>query len=134
DEVKTGATVSAGGATRRFGVKPDVVTLAKATCGGLPGGAIGMTAELAAVIADGTVSQYGTFNGNPLVMAAAAATLTEVLTDEVYERFEATNDRLLRGCKEIVDKYGLPAYTEGMGAKGCVVFSAERLYEYRDYL
>jgi glutamate-1-semialdehyde 2,1-aminomutase len=134
DEVKTGATISPGGATARFGVTPDMITLAKASCGGYPGGAIGMNAELAAIVADGTVSQYGTFNGNPLVMAAAEATLTEVLTDDVYERFEATNRRLLDGCQQIIDAHGLPAYTEGLGAKGCVVFSAERLYEYRDYL
>jgi glutamate-1-semialdehyde 2,1-aminomutase len=134
DEVKTGCTISPGGATARFGVVPDMITLAKASCGGYPGGAIGMTEELAAIVADGTVSQYGTFNGNPLVMAAAEATLTKVLTDDVYERFEQTNQRLLDGCQQIVDAYGLPAYTEGLGAKGCVVFSPERLYEYRDYL
>jgi glutamate-1-semialdehyde 2,1-aminomutase len=134
DEVKTGATISAGGATARFGVVPDMITLAKASCGGYPGGAIGMSEELAAIVADGTVKQYGTFNGNPLVMAAAEATLTEVLTDDVYERFEATNRRLLEGCRQIIDDYGLPAYTEGMGAKGCVVFSPTRMSEYRDYL
>jgi glutamate-1-semialdehyde 2,1-aminomutase len=134
DEVKTGCTISPGGATGRFGVTPDMITLAKASCGGYPGGAIGMTEELAAIVADGTVSQYGTFNGNPLVMAAAEATLTKVLTDDVYERFEATNQRLLDGCQQIIDTYALPAYTEGIGAKGCVVFSPERLYEYRDYL
>jgi len=134
DEVKTGATISAGGATARFGVVPDMITLAKASCGGYPGGAIGMSDELAAIVADGTVKQYGTFNGNPLVMAAAQATLTEVLTDDVYERFEATNRRLLDGCQQIIDGYNLPAYTEGIGAKGCVVFSPERMYEYRDYL
>jgi glutamate-1-semialdehyde 2,1-aminomutase len=134
DEVKTGATISPGGATARFGVVPDMVTLAKASCGGYPGGAIGVNEELAKVIADGTVSQYGTFNGNPLVMAAAEATLTKVLTDAVYEEFEKRNRWLLDGCQRIIDEYGLPCYTEGMGAKGCVVFSAERLYEYRDYL
>jgi glutamate-1-semialdehyde 2,1-aminomutase len=134
DEVKTGATISPGGATARFGVAPDMITLAKASCGGYPGGAIGMTEELAAIVADGTVKQYGTFNGNPLVMAAAEATLTEVLTDEAYERFEETNRRLLDGCQEIIDRYDLPAYTEGMGAKGCVIFSPQRMYEYRDYL
>jgi glutamate-1-semialdehyde 2,1-aminomutase len=134
DEVKTGATISPGGATSRFGVTPDMITLAKASCGGYPGGAIGMSEELAAIVADGTVSQYGTFNGNPLVMAAAEATLTKVLTDDVYERFEATNQRLLDGCRQIIDAHGLPAHTEGLGAKGCVVFSRERLYEYRDYL
>jgi len=134
DEVKTGATISRGGATARFGVTPDMITLAKASCGGYPGGSIGMSEELAAIVADGTVSQYGTFNGNPLVMAAAEATLTRVLTDDVYAHFETTNQRLLDGCQQIIDAHGLPAYTEGLGAKGCVVFSAERLYEYRDYL
>jgi len=134
DEVKTGATISPGGATQRFGVTPDIVTLAKATCGGYPGGAIGMTEELAAIVADGTVHQYGTFNGNPLVMAAAEATLTQVLTEQAYEKLDASNRKLLDGCQKIVELYGLPAYTEGIGAKGCVVFSPERMYEYRDYL
>ena len=134
DEVKTGATISPGGATQRFGVTPDIITLAKASCGGLPGGAIGMTEELAAVVADGTVHQYGTFNGNPLVMAAAEATLTEVLTDDAYDLLESTNDRLRRGCDEIIQRYGLPCYTVGIGAKGCVVFASEPMREYRDYL
>jgi glutamate-1-semialdehyde 2,1-aminomutase len=134
DEVKTGATISPGGATARFGVVPDMITLAKASCGGYPGGAIGMSEELGAAVAEGVVKQYGTFNGNPLVMAAAEATLTEVLTEDVYADFEATNRRLLDGCQQIIDAHGLPAYTEGLGAKGCVVFSPERLYEYRDYL
>jgi len=134
DEVKTGATISSGGATKRFGVTPDLITLAKATCGGYPGGAIGMSEELAAIVADGTVHQYGTFNGNPLVMAAAEATLTKVLTEEAYEKLEASNRKLLDGCQRLIDEYGLPAYTEGIGAKGCVIFSPERMYEYRDYL
>jgi glutamate-1-semialdehyde 2,1-aminomutase len=134
DEVKTGATISEGGATRRFGVTPDLIALAKATCGGYPGGAIGMTEEIAAKVADGTVHQYGTFNGNPLVMAAAEAALTKVLTPAAYEKLEATNAKLMQSCDALIEKYGLPAYTEGLGAKGCVVFSPERMYEYRDYL
>src|SRR5918997_5835996 len=74
DEVKTGAAVAAGGATELYGVTPDVVCLAKAICGGLPGGAVGMTEELGALVADGRGRQQGTFNGNPLVMAGARAT------------------------------------------------------------
>ena len=134
DEVKTGATISEGGATKRFGVTPDLIALAKATCGGYPGGAIGMTEEISAKVADGTVHQYGTFNGNPLVMAAAEAALTKVLTPAAYEKLEATNAKLMQSCDALIKKYGLPAYTEGLGAKGCVVFSPERMYEYRDYL
>jgi glutamate-1-semialdehyde aminotransferase len=94
-----------------------MVTLAKAICGGYPGGAIGMTAEIAALVADGRVHQYGTFNGNPLVMAAAQATLTEVLTEDAYAKLESSNDWLLARCDEIIESYGLPCYTEGHLAK-----------------
>jgi glutamate-1-semialdehyde 2,1-aminomutase len=134
DEVKTGATISYGGATKRFGVTPDVITLAKAVCGGYPGGAIGMGEEMAELVTSGKVHQYGTFNGNPLVMAAAEAALTEVLIEDAYPKLEATNERLKSACQDIVDRYGLPAYTEGMGAKGCVIFASEPIREYRDYL
>jgi glutamate-1-semialdehyde 2,1-aminomutase len=134
DEVKTGATIAYGGATQRFGVQPDIVCLAKAICGGYPGGAIGMTSEIAELVADGRVKQYGTFNGNPLVMAAAAATLTEVLTEDAYERLEESNRWLLGACDAVIERYGLPCYSLGLGAKGCVVFAAGPLREYRDYL
>jgi glutamate-1-semialdehyde 2,1-aminomutase len=134
DEVKTGAAVAAGGATELYGVTPDVVCLAKAICGGLPGGAIGVTDELGALMADGRVRQQGTFNGNPLVMAAAQATLTEVLIDHAYARLHAANRSLMAGCERVIAEYGLPAHTVGMGSKGCVVFSSEPVREYRDYL
>jgi glutamate-1-semialdehyde 2,1-aminomutase len=134
DEVKTGAAVAAGGATELFGVTPDIVCLAKAICGGLPGGAIGMTDELAALVADGRVRQQGTFNGNPLVMAAAQATLLEVLTPEAYTQLHAANEKLMAGCDRVIAEYGLPAHTVGLGSKGCVVMSSEPVREYRDYL
>src|SRR4051794_34568334 len=101
DEVKTGAAVAAGGATELFGVTPDIVCLAKAICGGLPGGAIGMTDDLAALVASGAVRQQGTFNGNPLVMAAARATLLDVLTPEAYARLHAANETLMAGCDRV---------------------------------
>jgi glutamate-1-semialdehyde 2,1-aminomutase len=134
DEVKTGAAVAAGGASELYGTTPDVVCLAKAICGGLPGGAIGMTSDLAQLIADNRVRQQGTFNGNPLVMAAARATLTEVLDDAAYARLHAANKTLMAGCERVIADYGLPAHTIGMGSKGCVVFAIEPVREYRDYL
>jgi glutamate-1-semialdehyde 2,1-aminomutase len=134
DEVKTGAAVAAGGASRLFGVTADIVCLAKAICGGLPGGAIGMADEPAALVESNAVRQQGTFNGNPLVMAAAQATLVDVLTDEAYSRLHAANARLMAGCDRVIADYGLPAHTVGLGSKGCVVFSAEPVREYRDYL
>jgi glutamate-1-semialdehyde 2,1-aminomutase len=134
DEVKTGAAIAAGGATELFGVQPDMVCLAKAICGGLPGGAIGMTSELAALIESGSVRQVGTFNGNPLVMAAAQAALCEVLTDDAYAQLNRANELVMSGCERVIAEYGLPAHTVGMGSKGCVVFASEPVREYRDYL
>jgi glutamate-1-semialdehyde 2,1-aminomutase len=133
DEVKTGLTIAAGGAVERFGVTPDIVCLAKAIAGGYPGGAIGMTETLADLITAGSVRQVGTFNGNPLTMAAAQATMTEVLTDTAYERFEAMDAHLRADLQDVIDRHGLPCHTVGLGAKGCVVFATEPLHEYRDY-
>src|SRR4051812_41735671 len=134
DEVKTGAAVAAGGATELFGVTPDVVCLAKAICGGLPGGAIGMGDAAAELVASRAVRPQGTFNGTPLVMAAAQAPLLDVLTDEAYTRLHAANRELLDGCARVIADHGLPAHTVGMGAKGCVTMSPQPVREYRDYL
>src|SRR5262249_47053534 len=84
-EGKTGRPTAPGGAVERFGVVPDMVTLAKSLGGGLPTGAIGMSEEVATVVEDGSVYQVGTYNGNPLGMAAARASLLEVLKPEAYE-------------------------------------------------
>ena len=133
DEVKTGLCIAAGGATERFGVTPDLVTLAKALGGGLPTGAIGGTEAAFEVVEKGTVYQVGTFNGNPLAMAAARASLLEVLTPSAYEHLDATEARLLAGCGEVLERYGLPGYTVGIGAKGCVVFAPEPVVDYETF-
>ena len=94
DEVKTGLTIAPGGATERFGVVPDIVCLAKALGGGVPCGAIGGTTAVMEVIADGTYEQVGTFNGNPLTMAAAKAMLLDVLTPAAYRLFGDLREEL----------------------------------------
>ena len=133
DEVKTGLTIAAGGATERFGVTPDLVTLAKALGGGLPTGAIGGTAEVMSVVEDGTVYQVGTYNGNPLGMAAARANLVEVLTPEAYRHLDHLNDRILAGCTEVVERHGLPGYAVGIASKGCVTFSPTPIVDYESF-
>jgi glutamate-1-semialdehyde 2,1-aminomutase len=133
DEVKTGLCVAAGGATERFGVTPDLVTLAKTLGGGLPSGAIGGSEEVFEVVESERVYQVGTYNGNPLTMAAARASLTEVLTPAAYEHLDALNDRILGGCSEVIERYRLPGYAVGVGAKGCVTFSPTRIVDYETY-
>ena len=133
DEVKTGLCIAAGGATERFGVEPDLITLAKALGGGLSAGAIGGTEAAFEVVESGDVYQVGTFNGNPLAMAAARASLEEVLTPQGYEVIEAREEHLLRGCQEVIDRHGFPGYAVGIGAKGCVIFSPERIVDYESF-
>jgi glutamate-1-semialdehyde 2,1-aminomutase len=133
DEVKTGLAIAAGGAVEKFGVEPDMVTLAKALGGGLPTGAIGMTEEVAAVVEDGRVYQVGTYNGNPLGMAAARANLLEVLTPDAYAHLDHLNDRIVGGCDAVIGKYELPGYTVGIGSKGCVTFSPVKVTDYATF-
>jgi glutamate-1-semialdehyde 2,1-aminomutase len=134
DEVKTGFTVAAGGATEFYGITPDIVCLAKALGGGLPVAAIGGTAEVMERIADGTYEQVGTFNGNPLGMAAARAALTEVLTPEAYRRFDTLREFIVEGCETAIAEAGLLAHVVAIGAKGCVTFAAEPVRNFRDFL
>jgi glutamate-1-semialdehyde 2,1-aminomutase len=133
DEVKTGLTVAAGGAVEHFGVVPDMVALAKTLGAGLPSGAIGGSEEVMACVEDGRVNQVGTFNGNPLTMAAARASLFEVLTPEGYAHLHHLNERLLEGCGAVVERYRLPGYAVGIGAKGCVTFSPVKIVDYEMY-
>jgi glutamate-1-semialdehyde 2,1-aminomutase len=134
DEVKTGLTVGKGGATRRFGVQPDIVCLAKALGGGLPISAIGGTDEVMRHIVDGTYEQVGTFNGNPLSVAAARAMLTEVMVDEVYEHLDHIQNRMEKGANEVVGRHQLVAHVATAGAKGSVIYCAEPMRTYRDFL
>jgi glutamate-1-semialdehyde 2,1-aminomutase len=133
DEVKTGICIAAGGAVEKYGVLPDMVTLAKALGGGLPTGAIGMSEEISRVVEDGTVYQVGTYNGNPLGMAAARANLYEVMTPEAYAHLDRLNDRIVQGCQAVVDEYGLPGYALGIGSKGCVTFAPVKVVDYETF-
>jgi len=133
DEVKTGLTAGFGGATGHFGVTPDLVALAKSIGGGFPLGAFGGKAEYMALISDARVVHLGTYNGNPLVMAAAKATLAEACTREAHAGATARNDRLVDACQSIIVRTGIPAHTVRLGAKGCVTWSPEPIRNYRDY-
>ncbi len=101
DEVKTGFTVAWGGAIEAFGVQPDLVAFAKALGAGLPCGAIGGTEEAMAGVIAGDIDQVGTFNGNPLTMAAAKVNLTEVLTKAAYARLDEINT-ILHRCEDVI--------------------------------
>jgi glutamate-1-semialdehyde 2,1-aminomutase len=134
DEVKTGICTAAGGAVERFGVVPDMVTLAKALAGGLPSGAIGGSEEIMSVVESGKVYQVGTYSGNPLSMAAARASLEEVMTPQAYKHLNYLNDRLISECDAVCTKYDFPGYTVGISSKGCVNFASGKITDYESFI
>ena len=132
DEVKTGLTAGYAGASQRLGVTPDLVTLAKSIGGGLPLAAFGGRGEVMAAVTDGRMPHFGTYNGNPLVMAAAEA-VDEVCTEEALASAEAINEGALRALDTVIDQYELPAHTVGFGIKGAVTWATAPVRNYRDY-
>ncbi|TMD97439.1 MAG: aminotransferase class III-fold pyridoxal phosphate-dependent enzyme [Chloroflexi bacterium] len=134
DEVKTGVTIAPGGATERFKVTPDLVALAKAIGGGLPCGAVGGRDDVMGVIEDKRVAQMGTFNGNPLTMAASKTTLLEILDARAYAHFDALAETLQGGLDEAIGRYELPFHVITLAARGGVTYRARRVRNYRDYL
>jgi len=132
DEVKTGLTAGPAGAAQRLGVQPDLITLAKSIGGGFPLAAFGGKREVMEVVVDGRMAHFGTYNGNPLVMAAARA-VDELCTREALDGAEAINLRALNAIAEVISEYELPAHTVGLGVKGCITWSTTPVRNYRDY-
>jgi len=134
DEVKTGLTVGPGGVTALSGVTPDLVCLAKSLGGGVAVAAVGGSAELMEHVANGGYEMVGTFNGNPLAMAAARAMLTEVATEAAYRHIDGLRVRAAEGIGAVIDELGMNGRVVTAGAKGCVVFGAGEVRDYREFL
>jgi glutamate-1-semialdehyde 2,1-aminomutase len=132
DEVKTGLTAGAHGASARLGVKPDLITLAKSIGGGLPLAAFGGKKKYMDFVTNGKMAHFGTFNGNPLAMAGVRA-IDRICTDEALAAAETLNQQALDRISAIIDEYQLPAHTVGFGVKGCVTWSTQPVRNYRDY-
>lgn len=133
DEVITGFRLAIGGGQSYYGVTPDLATFAKACGGGLPLSVLAGRDQFMSAIAEGRVVHAGTLNGNPLVLAAAVASL-RALTPEVYERVDSMGRKLRQGLEEELRAKGIDAVTTGEGAVFQVHFQAETPHEYRDTL
>jgi glutamate-1-semialdehyde 2,1-aminomutase len=134
DEVKTGAKLAWGGACEYFDVKPDIVCLAKSIGGGFSLAAFASTREVMGLISDHRVFHGGTYNTNPVAMAAGLATFREVLTRPAYEHVNRLSKRLVDGYKKEIAKTGLNAYVIGAGANAALMFAPEPIHNYRDWL
>ena len=117
DEVMTGFRVAPGGVQEREGIRPDITTLGKIVGGGLPVGAVaGPAALLDNFTPDGRVFQAGTLSGNPLAMAAGAATLKALREPGVYERLDAAGARFTEGMDAVFEKHGVAHQTNYRGS------------------
>lgn len=125
DEVMTGFRLSLRGATGLLGLQPDLICWGKIIGGGLPVGAYGGRKDLMGWVAPlGPVYQAGTLSGNPLAMAAGAATLRELARPGTYERLEANSARLAAGLEEEARKAGVAVQVQRVGSMLTVFFCA----------
>jgi glutamate-1-semialdehyde aminotransferase len=113
-----------GGATDAWGLDPDLLSIGKAIAGGVPAGALGLSAPLAdAILGDPTADLEdvggvgGTLAGNALSLAATRAALTEVLTAEAFDHAIAVADRLRAGIEEAIERHGAPWHVVQLGAR-----------------
>jgi glutamate-1-semialdehyde 2,1-aminomutase len=133
DEIKTGAKLSWGGASEHFGVTPDMICLGKSIGGGLPLAVFGASRDAMDLIAQRRVYHGGTYNTNPLSMAAGLATFRHVLTRDNYAHVEKLSARLAGGYRRTIEKVGLRAYVATAGANGALMLYPKEIRNYRDW-
>jgi glutamate-1-semialdehyde 2,1-aminomutase len=132
DEVKT-SSMSYGGAAEFYRVTPDIVCLSKSIGGGFPLAAFASTAKITEVIESRKMMHAGTYNANPVVVAAGLAALRDVLTPDKYSDMRAMSDRLADGYREILSTAGVPAMVTNAGVNGAVTFGLESVANYREW-
>jgi glutamate-1-semialdehyde 2,1-aminomutase len=134
DEVKTGVKLGWGGACEYFDIEPDIICLAKSIGGGVSIGAFGARDEIMSEIKlEGGVTHAGTYNANPLVVAAGVVTLREVLTRDVYEEVFRLSKKLAEGYESIIDDHGLSAHVVYAGPCGTIYFTDHSIRNHKDF-
>ena len=131
DETHT-LSAGPGGCTAAWGLQPDLVTLGKSIGGGIPIGAYGVSGAIAERMAADTEGDYedaggvgGTLAGNALSLAAARATLDEVLTDAAFVRMTALQERFTAGVRATIGRHDLPWCVVELGARAEYRFAPE---------
>lgn len=135
DEIITGMRMGLGGAQAAFGVTPDIATFGKALAGGLTLSAVAGRADILEQIMAAGVAFGGTFNGNPLSLAAAAATMDELSREDGsgLSRANELGLGLMQGLRCAAKEQGIPVVISGFGAAFSIHFSARpEIRCYRD--
>jgi glutamate-1-semialdehyde 2,1-aminomutase len=113
DEVITGFRVAAGGAQARLGVTPDLATFGKAIANGFPVACLAGRADLMELFASRRVIHGGTYNAQPIGMAAAVATMRILREGEVFAQTERGGRRLMEGIDRALAEADIPARVQG---------------------
>jgi glutamate-1-semialdehyde 2,1-aminomutase len=118
DEVQSAFRMGPGGAQKYLGITPDLCTVGKAVGGGYPLSVFGGRADIMARLQpDGDCQHSGTYNGHPVVVAAALAALKVYLEPGFYDHVFAIANRLYTGMNEVFDRHDLPGQAIGLGAR-----------------
>jgi len=122
DEVITGFRWAPGGAQQRFGVIPDLTTMAKIVAGGMPGGAVAGRADVMEIMkftddaawnANRRVPQAGTYNANPLAAVAGYTCLRKVDDRSIHDYCDAHAATLRSAMNQVLNKYDAPGFAWG---------------------
>lgn len=125
--------VAPGGAQQLYGVTPDLTTLGKIIVGGLPVAAFGGRADVMELLdprRERNLAQGGTYNGNPLGMAAGLAAMTE-LTPDVYVELNRKGERVSEQLAEVFATHGVKAQVNGVGSLFAIHFTDQPVVDYR---
>ena len=125
--------VAPGGAQQMYGVTPDLTTLGKIIGGGLPVAAFGGRADVMELLdprREPNLAQGGTYNGNPLGMAAGLAAMQE-LTPDVYAELNRKGERVTEQLSEVLASHDVPAQVNGVGSLLAIHFSERPVTDYR---
>lgn len=133
DEVVTGFRVSPGGTQGRYGIVPDLTSLAKILAGGMPGGAVCGKQDIVSMIefrdarwnSEQRVMHPGTFNANPVSAAAGSAMLRMVHTGEHHRHADALNARLIPALNAVIEAAGVPGAAYGLASYFHITLGAE---------
>ena len=125
--------VAPGGAQELYGVTPDLTTMGKIIGGGLPVAAFGGRAEVMELLdprREPSLAQGGTYNGNPLGMAAGLAAMRE-LTPDVYADLDRKGARVKDQLSEVFASHGVAAQVNGVGSLFAIHFTDRPVVDYR---
>ena len=123
-----------GGAQEYFGVRADIIAVAKAIGGGFPLSAVLSSRDVMELVGPRRVPHGGTFNANPLAVYAAYVTLTELLTEPNLAYTHKLSEELAKGYRDLIEDKKIDAHVVQIANKGTVYFAKEEINTWRDFV